>query len=895
MARKPLIWFAVCWVSGSSAAAGLTNPGTYLAGAAVFALLLTFMLMRQASWPLAAACMAAFALAAGQRMWTDARNVTGLPVELAAAVEAVPMGSITYPAVIAGIIAAPPEVDGDLVQMVVKVDTVKLESKSQQRKLGGERMQLQVRLAEAGELAIAANWKRGQRITAVGELAAPAKATNFGGFDYRQYLKSKRIHWLFSADGASALTASAGPRFNAAALLKGMDAVRDALGRRMDALYPGIQAGYMKGLVIGITDDLDPALYRQFAQLGLTHILAISGLHVAVFLYVLGGLLRMLRMTRERMLLLLIAAVPFYVCLAGASPSVVRSGIMAMLGLAAARMHKLKDGLHLLAASALAMLVWDPYMLGNVGFQLSFLVTAGLIFGVTPIRRCLPRGKHKWQAALLDLLAVTGVAQAVSLPLTLYYFNQLHLLSTAANLVLVPVISFIVMPLGGASMLLDSMWHPAGALLAQVAAIGNELTFAFVAKLSSWSSLRLIWATPPLWWVAACYTGLLLVFSTLSRIHNRSQAITGEEAEAGSTQPTGLTSAPFIQLEPAGSILTKRINQLLLLLSSLALAALLLWAYHPDFLNRNGYVQFLDVGQGDAILIRSAGGKHILIDGGGAVQFGNREAWRQRRDPYEVGQKLLVPLLQQRGVHHIDLLVLSHLDSDHIKGLLAVITSIPVKAILWNGSYKNSDDAETLLRTALNSGISLYPAQAGLSWDLDSHSSIEILNAPLPASISPTGAQQTSSVPEVDEQNGHSVGLLLRLYDRKFLFTGDADIAEEQQILAELKRHDNVTISATDLLLSPPIDVMKISHHGSKTSTSEQWLAFWQPRSAVISVGRNNSYGHPADQVVNRLRAFDIRTYRTDWNGETQFRINAEGILSVKQKLPQSQSESEVS
>ncbi|WP_164545540.1 ComEC/Rec2 family competence protein [Paenibacillus albus] len=304
MARRPLVWFTVCWVLGSSAAAGLASPGTYLAGAAVFTLLLALTLMRQAPWQLAAACFAAFALAAGQRMWADARNVTGLPAELVAAQEAVPMGSLKYPAEITGVIAEPPEVDGDLVQMVVKVEAVKLAS-TQQQELHGERMQLQVRLAKESELAVAATWRRGQRVNAAGELAAPAAATNFGGFDYRRYLNSQRIHWLFSADGAAALTTSAGPRYSAAALLKGMDAAREALGKRMDALFPGIQAGYMKGLVIGITDDLDPTVYRQFAQLGLTHILAISGLHVAVFLYVLGGLLRLLRMTRERMLLLL--------------------------------------------------------------------------------------------------------------------------------------------------------------------------------------------------------------------------------------------------------------------------------------------------------------------------------------------------------------------------------------------------------------------------------------------------------------------------------------------------------------------------------------------------------------------------------------------------------------
>ncbi|WP_265415913.1 DNA internalization-related competence protein ComEC/Rec2 [Paenibacillus albus] len=574
------------------------------------------------------------------------------------------------------------------------------------------------------------------------------------------------------------------------------------------------------------------------------------------------------------------AAVPLYVLLAGASPSVVRSGIMAMLGLAAARMHKLKDGLHLLAAAALAMLAWDPYMLGNVGFQLSFLGTAGLIFGVAPVRRCLPRGKHKWQASLLDLLTVTWVAQAVSLPLTLYYFNQLHLLSLLANLILVPFISFLVMPLGGASMLLDSMWHPAGVLAAHVASIGNELTFAFVAKLSSWNSFRLIWATPPLWWVIACYAALMLAFSALNRMYATPLILQSEEEQEeeirvrSDTQPlfAGQTTS-FIQLDEDGSWFSKRMNGFQLLLSSIAFVVLLVWAYNPDVFNRHGYVQFIDVGQGDSILIRSAAGKNILIDGGGAVQFGNRESWRQRKDPYEVGQKLLLPLLSQRGVSHIDLLVLSHLDSDHIKGLQAIIASIPVKAILWNGTWKDSEDAIYMLRTALNKEIPLYPARAGLEWLIDKHTSISILNTPVSAS-----ARQAGSIPKEEEQNGQSVALRLRLYDRQFLFTGDADIAEEQHILAELNQ-----------LVAPPIrpiDVMKISHHGSKTSTSEEWLSYWKPRTAVISVGRNNVYGHPADLVINRLAAAGIPVKRTDWGGEIQFRVSPNGTLAVKQKIP---------
>ncbi|SDW89702.1 ComEC/Rec2 family competence protein [Paenibacillus sp. CF384] len=890
MARRPLIWFTVCWVLGSSAAAGLKDSGVYLTAAALLAAMLALGLLKRASWPLAAACLAAYVAAAGERMWVDSRNVTALPELQAAAYEAIPVGSAMFGAEIRGIISSAVEIDGDQVRFRVAVAEVEVVQGGEVKspvQLSGEGMQVQVRLAAEAELVEAASWKRGQQMSAVGELSAPMAATNFGGFDYRRYLNSQRIHWQFSVAGAASVQISAGPRLSAAALLRYVDDVRAALGAQMDKLYPDLQSGYMKGLVLGISDDLDPTVYRRFAQLGLTHILAISGLHVAVFLYMLGGLLRLARMTRERMLLLLMTAVPLYVLLAGASPSVVRSGIMAVLGLGAARLHKLGDGLHLLAAAALLMLAFDPYMLGNVGFQLSFLVTAGLILGVPPVRGCLPAGKRWWARSLLDLLTVTVVAQLVSLPVTIYYFNAVHLLSIGANLVLVPFISFIVMPLGGASMLLGALWHPAGSLLAQVTAIGNEWTFAFVDRLSSWNSLRMIWATPPLGWVVGYYAMLWICFVLLGGLKRRRQP----DSEASSSPNPGSDSEklaerqaiPFIDMSALESPRSQRRSVVLLSLTATGLSLLLFWAYFPDFRERHAYVDYIDVGQGDAILIRTASGKHILIDGGGAVQFGNKEDWRKRRDPYEVGRKLLVPLLQKRGVHQLDLLVLSHLDSDHIKGLQAVISDIKVKAMMWNGTLKASEDAVTLLRAAVDADIPLYKSTSGLEWRVDTSTTIHVLGL---------ASDADEAITEEDEQNGQSAALLLELYDRRFLFTGDADAREEGLLLKQLQSYDVESPVMDGFRLPPPlnpfIDVMKISHHGSKTSTSEPWLNYWRPKWAVVSVGRTNTYGHPAQVVMDRLANANIPTRRTDRNGEIQFRISPDQIITRREKIPDS-------
>ena len=232
-----------------------------------------------------------------------------------------------------------------------------------------------------------------------------------------------------------------------------------------------------------------------------------------------------------------------------------------------------------------------------------------------------------------------------------------------------------------------------------------------------------------------------------------------------------------------------------------------------------------------------------------------------------------MPLLQQRGVHNIDLLVLSHLDSDHIKGLIAVLGQIPVKRILWNGTFKPSADAISVLQTGIDQHIPLYTAAAGLSWRMDEHTVVEVIG-----NASGITAGRATSIPTVKEQNGQSVALLLHLYKRSFLLTGDADEVEEQTLLSQYQSQNHPQKQA--------IDVLKVSHHGSKTSSSAEWLSYWQPNLAVISVGRNNLYGHPNRNVLQRIEAIGAGVKRTDLNGEVQFRITPSNQLKIRQKLP---------
>jgi competence protein ComEC len=464
--------------------------------------------------------------------------------------------------------------------------------------------------------------------------------------------------------------------------------------------------------------------------------------------------------------------------------------------------------------------------LHDVSFQLSFAVTAGLIVCVPRMNAVLPIG----HPGLRSAVSVALTAQAVSFPLTLYYFNGFSLLSLPANLVMVPLFSFVVLPLGTIS-LLFSFISPA--ISAAAAWCGEQVTaasFRAVEMMNALEGAYTIWASPPVWWIAAYYAALLWVLHPLS----------------GGAIAVRFTAAPAAVRSAAAALL----------------AGLLVYAYMPDAFDRTGRIAFLDVGQGDAILIRTPYGKTVLIDGGGTLQFTKPgEEWRERRDPFEVGRDLLVPLLKKRGVRQIDALFVSHQDADHIGGLQAVIEEIPVKRIWFNGTLKRSAASETLFRTALTEGIALTPAFAGDHIRLDGASNIRLLH-PLPPAA-------REAVTVLEEQNESSLVFVLGLYGKTFLFTGDIGADTERSIVERAFGAD----AAADA-----IDVLKIAHHGSKRSTSDEWLQAWRAKAAVISVGRSNIYGHPHPNVTGKLAERNIAVFRTDAHGEVQFIVTPEKL-----------------
>jgi competence protein ComEC len=851
MTIKPVVAVGILWAAGSAAASTVDMIGLslYTSCAAGLLMIALWRLKWPERWKLISCAVLVSIASAGYYRDYDSRNVSGLA---AAAHES--------EVKLAGRIHSLVDVDGDQVSFILKgsIATDELSQTPDQAR-HEELFQVKLKLLRQEEQTAAAGWQQGDHLELTGALRDPGEARNFGGFDYRSYLRYKHIHWLVQVKGTESVDVRPPQALHSELAARAVNSFRLQLVRTVRSVFPAEQAGFMSSMLIGYTDDMDPAQFDSFSRLGLTHILAISGLNVAIFVGCLVWVMRRLGFTRETYLLTALALLPLYIAVSGASPSIIRAGLMGMAALYASYRNLWKDALQVVTAVGLVMLLWEPYYIHDVSFQLSFLVTIGLIAGVPSCSRLL----GGLPVILRDALSISVVSQLVSFPVSIYYFNQLSLLSLPANLLLVPVFSMVVMPAGGIAMMLGMVWTEGGVIIGKgVVALLNTCIFWLVERMSSSDLWQTIWAKPSLSWIGLYYAALMLFIHGLVRV-------TGGYVQS---------SIPGLPVLNGTSSARVRMSSATAAIVSLLCFGLLLWqAYHPRMFSKDGEVSFLDVGQGDSILVRTPEqGSAILIDGGGTVSFRKPgEEWKQRRDPYEVGRKLVVPLLKMRGVQRLEYVIATHEDNDHIGGLQAVLEHIPVGTLVFNGTLKPTEPVKKLFQTALDKKVVLAAAGAGQQLQVDPETTLHFLY-PEQTELADAGGE---TIRLEKEQNRQSLVFIMEMNGTSWLFTGDMELAAEKEVIGSVQRGE---ASIAD----KGVDVLKIAHHGSKSSTSDEWLEVWKPKHAVISAGVNNIYRHPHPLVTGRLSAKGVNTLRTDLNGEIQMKVR-DGAIWVRTKLQQ--------
>ena len=615
------------------------------------------------------------------------------------------------------------------------------------------------------------------RVYITGEVSIPKERSNPGTFDYRRYLKSIGIRCIITAENIENVKKAGG----IAALLK------SAKCRTADIFESalGDDSAVVMGLLFGETSGIDEDIIETFRRGGTAHVLAVSGLHLGLLYSFLCRFKRKKRSIPADIAIVL--ALTAYTALAGFTASVVRACLMIFIHIAGNHLNRRYDLISSTCVSMIIILAVNPMQIYSAGFQMSFLavITLGIM---------IPLIQKKIKGILLPMIAV----QTGMVPYTMYVFNYVSLTSVISN---IPVYFIAAAMIPAGILVIAFCWLP---VIAKPAAM---ITGLFVKLL--------------LWCNDFTYMGGVFTFDVAS--------------------PSVIFLAVyyifiFYMCSEAGQIALIRRNYKKI--AAVFAAAVICGAgcsvYLSDGFEKTDMV-FVDVGQGDCLHIK-AGGKNLLIDGGGSFN-------------YNVGKSTLKPYLLKNGVTKIDMAIATHLHTDHYQGLKELSQTYRIKKL---GVYEANSVNENHLKKEFKTDEIFYLA-AGDVINMGRNVSVEVLSP-----------DRGNPLDEKDE-NKNSLVLRVNVKGNSVLMTGDIDEKGEKTLIED-----------TDI----KADILKIAHHGSRYSSCEKFIAVAAPKIAVIQVGKN-TYGHPSEEVIKRLEEHKITVLRNDEQGAGGIRVNKAGDFGI--------------
>ncbi|MBN8867053.1 MAG: ComEC/Rec2 family competence protein [Solirubrobacterales bacterium] len=571
-----------------------------------------------------------------------------------------------------------------------------------------------------------------------------------------------------------------------------IDGMRDRAAEALGVGVPVREASLSRGFVLGQDDGIDERTEEDFRRSGLAHLLAVSGQNVVLLAVLAMPFLAVTGIGPRARLVVVAGLILLYVPLAGGGPSIQRAGAMGVAGMIAALATRAPSRVYALAVAALVTLGLDPRATADIGWQLSFVAVVGIMLMARPFQTRLAGlvGGDGWRGSFAEAVAVTFAATIATAPLTALHFEQLPVGVVPANIVALPAVA----PAMWAGMISVAVGQIDPVLAAPFNLLGS-VCLAWIAQVAEWFG-RPGWATVGV--KIGGPVGLIAVWGIVGaavlaglRIWKRGRAIGARGLAVGAA----LALAAGVLLLP-GLIGGGR--------------------RHLSAPPAHGArVEVLDVGQGDAILIRPWNRDPLLIDGG----------------PPDGD---LAGALESADVDRLAAVLLTHPDLDHYGGLMGLFGLVPVERFVYDRAPPE------LIDLARASGARMLRAQAGQVLR-DGDVRLDLIWPPAAGGPSPAG-------PDTAETNLRSIVALLEYRRFRMLLTGDAEA-------------ESVPIGAG------PIDVLKVSHHGSEDSGLESLLDHGSPRAAVISVGEGNRYGHPVDSVLAALSEDGVRTMRTDRDG----------------------------
>lgn len=641
----------------------------------------------------------------------------------------------------------------------------------------------------------------GDLIKAKVVLGEPDLPGNFGEFNYRDYLIRQRIFVIGSLNADQIYFVG---KNNQLILSKALNYIKENIAKNIDRIYHYPQAAFIKAIIAGDRSELPPEWEPIFQDAGVMHILAISGLHVgiiATFLFNIFNFWSFFKKNERLKYIIIIIILLVYAAITGFRPSVSRATLMFITFLIAKYINRPYHQYSSIFLAALLILFYQPLLLFDAGFLLSFTVTFFIILLYPLLQEKLDfLPNYLSESLAISLSAWLGMA-----PLSAYYFYKISLIAIWANLIIVPLVSIILI-LGLISIIGSFLLISFAQLTAHLSEILINLLLSFTKFFSSLPYAYHYIAQPHIYQTISYYF-LLIVMAYI------------------------LINWPKLDVNKRKFVFWGTMAVIIAMLSAHLFPFSQLFSLH-----------FINVGQGDSILIETPLNKKILIDGGG-TPFND----------FDVGKHTVVPYLRRLGINQIDILVLTHPDLDHLEGLVTVLKEMKVGMVMDSGiDSKDPVYQQFLSLIRSDNGIIYSKVKAGDLIALEPGLEILILNPMNP-----------STYYQENDFNNQSIVLKLRYKNVSFLLTGDIEESAEINLL-----------SWQEQLKS---DVLKVAHHGSITSSSKLFLNRVQPKVAIISVGLNN-FNLPHPSVVKRLKDYCWEVFRTDLNGTVLITSNGQNI-----------------
>ena len=615
------------------------------------------------------------------------------------------------------------------------------------------------------------------------EIRAPSGQRNYGGFDYAFTLKTKGIDGNIKINKVFEVQHSKSFYY---AYCDKIVELRIEINNFFNKNLKKDLASIIIGILIGDKSGMDGRVIEDFQNANLSHLIAVSGAH---FIYVVGFLeyiCKFLKNKRKSQVFLIIGIL-FFMRLTQYTPSVVRAGIMTIMAILSSVFKRKSDIYTNLAISSLVLIIKNPYSIFDIGAILSFSGVLGIAYFQDKFKLIYQNyeGRFLW---LLDSISITVAANIFIIPIMVYYYNTISFTFIIANLVVAPLLGVLII-LGFIAFIFKFKFLIV--LLSFVLKL-----FFFLVKFMG----KLPFST-----VLVCYGSFIFVIAYYFIVY----------------------------------FLIKR----KMLLALLTIVAMIIANF--NFLPKNKlYINFVDVGQGDCMLIRYDG-MNFLIDSGGGISA----------EDYDVGKNTLLPYLIDRKVYKIDYIIVSHFDADHCRAFLHVMKYIKVKNAIIAKQFKNSRMYSEFLEIANKKKINIIYVKENDHFKFKDFR-IDIYN--------PNDEAIMENV-----MNNNAILNMLRFGRINILCTGDLEKIAEDAIIT---RYSNSNILKADIL--------KVGHHGSITSTSDDFLKLIMPRMALIGCGKNNKFGHPNQFILNKLSAIGCKIYRTDLNGEISICIDENAIIS---------------